>query len=223
MSRMEFMAKLAELLQDISREERTAAIQYYNDYFDDAGEGGEEAVMKELGSPGRVAGEVKAGLREAAADVFESRENGYADTRFESREVPSAKASEPPKDPRLEGNASRTRKLLLVVLIILAVIFGFPAGLAGLGTVMTAFGVLAGFVALCAAAVIIGACLVAGGVVALIPSFPVGLVMIGAGLMTGVLGVLGGVGCICGIAALPKLIRSIVGALRRLFHKKKEA
>ena len=37
MNRIEFMTELAALLQDISAEERIEAMQYYNDYFDDAG------------------------------------------------------------------------------------------------------------------------------------------------------------------------------------------
>lgn len=36
MNRIEFMTELASLLQDIPVEERKDAMQYYNDYFDDA-------------------------------------------------------------------------------------------------------------------------------------------------------------------------------------------
>lgn len=37
MNRAEFMRRLAELLRDVAPTEREEAIQYYNDYFDDAG------------------------------------------------------------------------------------------------------------------------------------------------------------------------------------------
>ena len=37
MNRAEFMRRLTELLGDVSPMERDEAIQYYNDYFDDAG------------------------------------------------------------------------------------------------------------------------------------------------------------------------------------------
>ena len=37
MNRADFMKNLAELLADMSPSEREEAIQYYNDYFDDAG------------------------------------------------------------------------------------------------------------------------------------------------------------------------------------------
>ena len=54
MNRIEFMTELAALLQDVPVEERKEAMQYYNDYFDDAGEE-EKDVVKELGSPAKVA------------------------------------------------------------------------------------------------------------------------------------------------------------------------
>ena len=63
MNRIMFMTELAALLQDISAEERVEAMRYYNNYFDDAGEENEQKVIEELGSPKKVAAEVKAGLR----------------------------------------------------------------------------------------------------------------------------------------------------------------
>ena len=38
MNRTEFMERLERLLWNISDSEREEALQYYNDYFDDAGE-----------------------------------------------------------------------------------------------------------------------------------------------------------------------------------------
>ena len=48
MSRTEYMRELDALLQGISKEEREEAMQYYNDYFDDAGSENEEKVIEEL-------------------------------------------------------------------------------------------------------------------------------------------------------------------------------
>ena len=45
MNRIEFMLELAALLQDVPVEERTDAMQYYNDYFDAAGEENEQKVI----------------------------------------------------------------------------------------------------------------------------------------------------------------------------------
>ena len=45
MNRQEFMKRLEELLQDISENEREEALQYYNDYFDDAGAENEAQII----------------------------------------------------------------------------------------------------------------------------------------------------------------------------------
>ena len=81
MNRIEYMRRLAALLQDVPAEERVATMQYYNDYFDDAGEENEEKVIEELGSPEQVAAEMKAGLGRRTEDTGEFRETGYADPK----------------------------------------------------------------------------------------------------------------------------------------------
>ena len=48
MSRTEYMRELDALLHGISKEEREEAMQYYNDYFDDAGSENEEKVLQSL-------------------------------------------------------------------------------------------------------------------------------------------------------------------------------
>ena len=49
MNREEFMAKLKALLGDIPADEREEALQYYEDYFDDAGADNEAEVIREPG------------------------------------------------------------------------------------------------------------------------------------------------------------------------------
>ena len=55
MNRKEFIEQLSYLLQDIEDEERQAALEYYEDYFDEAGIENEALIIEELGSPERVA------------------------------------------------------------------------------------------------------------------------------------------------------------------------
>lgn len=81
MYKVDFLKELENLLQDISREERESALQYYEDYFEDAGPDREEQVIAELGSPERVAAIIKeelSGNRNEANDG-EYTENGYID------------------------------------------------------------------------------------------------------------------------------------------------
>ena len=78
MSRWEFMRQLEELLSDISPSEREEALQYYNDYFNDAGKENEQEVIKALGSPEQVAAIVKEGLSENGSRG-EFTENGFTE------------------------------------------------------------------------------------------------------------------------------------------------
>ncbi len=83
MTKLEFMKELESLLPDIPLEERDEALQYYNGYFDDAGEDHEQEIITELGSPARVASIIKADLNPNATDR-ESKgyftEKGYQET-----------------------------------------------------------------------------------------------------------------------------------------------
>lgn len=62
MNRADFMKQLESLLTGIAPTEREEAIQYYNDYFDDAGAENEQEVIEALGSPARVAENIKRDL-----------------------------------------------------------------------------------------------------------------------------------------------------------------
>ena len=62
MNREEFMRQLELLLMNIPENDRLDAIAYYNDYFDDAGVENEQMVIKELGSPEKVAEKIKEDL-----------------------------------------------------------------------------------------------------------------------------------------------------------------
>ena len=79
MNRAEFMSRLTALLQDVPPAEREEAIAYYNEYFDDAGEGNEAGVIAALGSPEELAKAIKAGLFDGGneGEFTESGFHGY--------------------------------------------------------------------------------------------------------------------------------------------------
>lgn len=62
MTKESFMQELARLLGDISPQERQEALNFYEEYFHDAGPEKEQEVLKELGSPMQVAAKIKEGL-----------------------------------------------------------------------------------------------------------------------------------------------------------------
>ena len=69
MNREEFMRQLERLLWEIPVNDREDAIAYYQDYFDEAGAENEEKVIKELGSPERVAAVIKADRNRYGTDL----------------------------------------------------------------------------------------------------------------------------------------------------------
>lgn len=73
------MRRLTELLGDVAPTEREEAIQYYNDYFDDAGEENESGVIASLGTPEELARTIKAGLNDGgnSGEFTESGFSGY--------------------------------------------------------------------------------------------------------------------------------------------------
>ena len=73
MNRTEFMRQLESLLQNISATEREEALQYYNEYFNDAGPENEQNVIEALGNPAKVAENIK-------KDIFG---NGYGENIYQ--------------------------------------------------------------------------------------------------------------------------------------------
>ena len=110
MNRAEYMRELAYLLQDLPDGEKEEALQYYEDYFDDAGPEKEAQVIGELGSPERLA----AIIREGAGNGFEAEseeyaeytENGYCNDRYREPQY-EVVPPEQVRRSRLEDNGGR--------------------------------------------------------------------------------------------------------------------
>jgi uncharacterized membrane protein len=203
MNRAEFIERLTACLGDVPQTEREEAIQYYNDYFDDAGAENEAGVIASLGTPEKLAKEIKAGLGLTdGSNAGNSTEQGGTQKK------------------KLSGG--------MIALIVIAVILTSPVwvgilgGLFGLavGIVALVFGILvavfgvgfgfavAGFLVFCAGVVslfvapISAVCLIGSGMVV----FAIGLVFIWLLIL------LAGV-------AFPRLIQGIGKLCGRLFHR----
>ena len=100
MTRKEFMEQLAVLLGGISENERREALEYYENYFDDAGPENEAAVIQELGSPGKVAAMIKADL--------ESGDGDYGEYTREVMRIPGCGTRD--RCPRLPVTGRRTAR-----------------------------------------------------------------------------------------------------------------
>ena len=108
MSRREFLAQLERLLWDIPVQEREEALEFYNNYFDDAGEENESSVIQELGSPGKVAAIIKADLGESRKEYGEYTETGYSDGIFDDRDMPERAGAD--KKEKSTGSGEQTQR-----------------------------------------------------------------------------------------------------------------
>lgn len=216
MNRIEFMTELAALLQSLPEEERNDAMQYYNDYFDDAGEDKEQEVIAELESPKKVADKIK-------GDILENQEEDSS-----SKQCPGQyKAAEYEYTDEKEKKpwSSNALKIILIIAIILVggpVIIPCTIGILAVivGGVAAMFAIFIALVILFIALAIVGVALVIAGIAALIPEIAVGLALLGAGLIIGVIGAIGTVASVrlC-IIVFPGIIRGIVWVCRKPFHR----
>lgn len=206
MNRKEFMEQLERLLADLPDGDREDAIAYYHDYFDEAGEENEAEVIQELGSPGKVAATIMAGMgRDSSRGEY--TEAGYQDSRFKER-------MQVPADKRQDGQRRGAGRWALIIVLI---VFAAPVLLGALlGIVAAAFaggiGCLAGGVA--SVAVGIGRCFGDPGG---------GLMMIGSGMVALAIGLLFVILLLWMIfTVLPGAFRMVVDCCSRILHRGKE-
>ena len=226
MNRVEFMNQLKNLLWDIPKEEREEALNYYEDYFDDAGADNEGKVIEALGSPEKVAAIIKDGLKEETKDQREYSETGY--TGYGNSAKDEVVSYEQSKKKSFSDRIKGLGKSGLILVLILA-IFALPIlGPIGIGIASTIFGLLAAAVAVVFAVAVAGiALLVAGAVVfasaigCLLVTPAIGVMLLGAALVIIGIGILITVlGIWILTKVVPGLIRFVVDLIRKIFAKK---
>jgi uncharacterized membrane protein len=77
-NRKEFLRKLQLELYKLPRHEIDDAIAYYNEYFEEAGPDQEQAVIKELGTPSKIATQIKADYAVRQLESMESNRGNSA-------------------------------------------------------------------------------------------------------------------------------------------------
>ena len=225
MNRIEYMTKLASLLQDIPEVERRDAMKYYNDYFDEAGEENEEQVIREFGAPEEVAENIKADLKGKTEDITDDQQGQSGNYQFQTRENDHSSEYQ----YEMSGDKKKNDRIWKIVLIVILAIIIWPVLIpliggilvSGLAIVLTA---IVGVFALVIAGIIIaivGISLVISGFIILLPQTAAGLALIGSGLIMLVLGVVAtvGFGKLCAVVAcgLAKGVKYLWG---KISHRK---
>lgn len=109
MRRGEFMMRLSVLLNDVPEEEKTDALKFYNNYFDDAGPENEEKVIEELGDPEKVAQSIRECISE---DNQKQGKDGNLYPELVTRDITDREKAEERAYKRRyqQGNWSAARK-----------------------------------------------------------------------------------------------------------------
>ena len=233
MNRVEFMQQLERLLSDVSESDRLDALAYYNDYFDEAGIENEAQVIRELGSPEKVAATIKMDLNSSGNTAAEYTEHGYEDGR-------EANNINTPATRDVSTQEQKKKRDFPLALIIILVIFASPL-LVGVGggalglilgvlgaifgiivaAIVTVFAVAIALFACAIACVVAGAALIVVGLIRAVTSGVEGLVLIGVGGITFALGVLFTILFVwCAFKWLPALFRWTIDLIQRLFSRR---
>ena len=220
---------------------------YYQEYFDDAGEENEDAVIRELGSPGKVAASIKANLQyggstfgangtdmENTGTESQTKDaNGWqnADTQgqngqqgtWQNKSTQSPYAMQARKPKRGVGGWA----LLIIILVFASpMLLGVGGGALGIfiGILATVFALWISFFAVAIGMIGGGIAVLIKGILHAISSPAAGLVSMGGGLICIALGIL------CAVFFLwftfqlcPRVLRTTLNFISRIVHKGKEA
>ena len=185
MNRKDFIQKLRRELAKLPAEEREAAIEYYEEYFDEVGPEGEQELLQQLGSPKRVAAQIKSDYAARLLDGEERQpvKKGLSAAWWVVIGVCSAPVSIP----------------VAVMLVVLAISVFFVF----IGVVISVFAAIAGAVACAMACVIFG-------VMALPTSFASALFLIGGDAAALAVMTAAGAGAVIAVRAVVRAVARYV-------------
>jgi len=229
MNRTEFLDRLTALLSDIPENERQEALQYYNDYLDDAGAEKEQDVLDALGSPETLAASIREGLMEDGLEKGEFSERGFqtGEKREKFGEVTDRRQTGGTDQSHAAGHKNKESKKNtgMLLLLIICALFAAPVLLPlAFAALITAAALAVAVVVVTLVLLITGIICIIAGVISLIVALVkiliapaaamvaigIGLVSIGAGILLVLV-----MGWIL-VKAFPGCFRSCAGLCRRL-------
>lgn len=183
MNRTEFMSALEKRLMPLSAEDREDALRYYDELFDEAGPIDEQKILADLDDPDTIARQI---LSDNGIDP-DGRPEFMIDEAVRPQQGGAQggnQGSIPTFTENLKKDINNMSDSTRIVLIIAIIVVTFPiwGGIVGgiFGVLMGIIGVAIGLVVAFTAA---GAGLIIGGFAALFAVPPVGLCILGAGLI----------------------------------------
>lgn len=193
MNRKEFIKKLRRELAKLPAEEREAAIEYYEEYFDEAGPEHEQELIGELGSPKRIAAQIK---------------SDYAARLLDGEEPQPVKTGLSAVWWIIIGICSAPLSIPLAVTLVAAAITVFAVFIS---VVVSVFAAIIGVVAFAVASIVMG-------VMAIPAAFSSALLFIGGGAALLALMAAAGAGAVAGVRVV---VRASARMVHRRSEKKR--
>lgn len=178
MTKQEFLEELKNLLKDIPKTERDSAVQYYEEYFEEAGIGDYERIPEDMETPEVIAKNIRASLENEASveeEYFRKTENNMQTVQSKSK-------------------MDNSKIILLIILAVfsfplwgsvLLSLFGVLVGIVAaiLGIVIAIVAVMVSFLVAGIAIAVVGAVKIVISPVAGVTAMGVGMLMFGLGLL----------------------------------------
>lgn len=222
MNRNEFMSALEQRLSLLNAEDREDALRYYEELFDEAGPLGEQKILDDLDDVDTIARQILAdsGVPTDGRPQFMIDEAVRKDNTSQAGAQQRRSTVDQIKED-IGGMSRNTKIALLVALLIVTspVWGGVLSGALGLllGLISVIFGLVIAFTAA-------GAGLIISGFVYLFKAPPLGLVILGLGLVVTALDILLIFPLVkWGINLLVKFIRWAIDTIRNFIAKRAEA
>ena len=205
MNRREFMKSLREQLSDMLDVEREEALEYYEDYLNDAGISDDDIVPDSLGTPESIVENIKKSMQNPEVDFMQDEKH--------EENPPSSKVR------KKMSNLSNTEWILIIVLLVVtspvwgSVVIG--AGGSVIGLVAGIAGIFIGMAGLGIGLMAGGFACVVAGLTSLIGFPGEGLFICGLGAVILAIGLLCTTGMINATVAfikwIVKLVKSLIG------------
>lgn len=187
MTRKEFIEKLKSEISKMPQEEIDAAIEYYEEYFDEAGRENEQEVLEQLGSPKKVAGQIK---------------SEYAVRLFDEDDKPTVK----------KGLSAAWYVVLGVCSAPVSIPLAIALGVLAIAIFASVLGCVAAIFAAIIACFAAAIAFIVFGVMAVPVAVPTALLFLGSGI--GLLGFMAAMGMLLAMAVRAG-IRAMIRAVRR--------
>lgn len=209
MNREEYLGRVRDNLAAFPSEERDNAIAYYREFFEDAGEDNEQAVIASLGTPEKLAENI---LKESGLNKDDKR----TDEEIHSESNPVFTPPVSNKSPESRTDSSRIAVIVILLIITFPVWIGFVAGIFGV-----LFGLFVASIAIVFGFSVASVALIGVGIGWIFVSPVVALAVIGAGCI--LLGIT--VGLIYPLMkvifkGLVSAVRGIILFIKNMFNKK---